>query len=40
VRAIRRLCVRGKTLGEIADHFGVSKTTISVVKNRKTWKHA
>jgi len=28
-----------ETVKEICEHFGVSHTTVSDIKNRKTWKH-
>ena len=39
VLAIRRLAARGITQGAIAQQFGTSQPTISLIVNRRTWNH-
>jgi hypothetical protein len=39
VREIRRRLANGAGLQHLADTYGVSKTLISNIKHRRTWKH-
>ena len=39
VRAIRRRKEAGATHMELAEEYGVTKTTISMIHNRKLWSH-
>lgn len=39
VRVIRLLSAQGFTLTNIADRFGITNGAVSMIKNRKRWKH-
>ena len=39
VREIRRLLADGETGASLARRFGVSDTTVSLIKKRKTWRN-
>lgn len=39
VRKIRKLCEEGVPITTLSRTFGVTKQEISLIKNRKTWKH-
>ncbi len=39
VRRIRSMYNAGRTLAEIAEHFGVDRSVVGRVVNYKTWKH-
>lgn len=39
VRSIRELCNSGNTHQEVADLFGIARTTVSAIARRETWKY-
>ncbi len=39
VKEIRRACTRGEDYGELSARYGISKASITLIKQRKNWKH-